>query len=39
MAVHALSALGGKKVKAALNKALESEDDEKVRAAMTAAVQ
>jgi HEAT repeat protein len=39
MAVHALSILGGKKVKAALKKALESEQDEKVQAAMTAALQ
>jgi HEAT repeat protein len=39
MAVHALGVLGGKKVKASLNKALESEQDEKVRAAMTAALQ
>jgi HEAT repeat protein len=39
MAVHALGVLGGKKVKSALNKALESEQDEKVRAAMTAALQ
>ena len=39
MAVHALGVLGGKKVKASLNKALESEQDEKVRAAMTDALQ
>jgi HEAT repeat protein len=39
MAVHALSVLGGKKVKAALKKALESEQDEKVQAVMTAALQ
>jgi HEAT repeat protein len=39
MAVHALGVLGGKKVKAALNKALESEQDEKVKSAMTAALQ
>jgi HEAT repeat protein len=39
MAVHALGVLGGKKVKASLNKALESEQDEKVRAAMTVALQ
>jgi HEAT repeat protein len=39
MAVHALSALGGKKVKAALNEALESEQNEKVIAAMTAALE
>jgi HEAT repeat protein len=39
MAVHALGALGGKKVKAALNTALESEQDEKVKAAITAALQ
>jgi HEAT repeat protein len=39
MAVHALGFLGGKKVKAALKDALESEQDEKVKAAMTAALQ
>jgi HEAT repeat protein len=39
MAIHALGTLGGKKVKAALNKALESEQDEKVKAAITAALQ
>jgi HEAT repeat protein len=39
MAVHALGALGGRNVKNALNHALESEQDEKVRAAMTAAMQ
>ncbi len=39
MAVYALDAMGGKKVKAALKKALESEQDEKVIAAMTAALQ
>jgi HEAT repeat protein len=39
MAVHALGALGGKKVKHALKEALESEQDEKVKAAMTAALQ
>lgn len=39
MAVHALGALGGKKVKAALNEARESEQDEKVKAAMAAALQ
>lgn len=39
MAVHALGVLGGKKVKAALNEALESEQDEKVKSAMTAALQ
>jgi HEAT repeat protein len=39
MAVHALGALGGNKVKAALNTALESEQDEKVKAAITAALQ
>jgi HEAT repeat protein len=39
MAVHALGTLGGKKVNAALNKALESEQDGKVKAAMTAALQ
>ena len=39
MAVHALSILGGKKVKAALKKALEYEQDEKVQAAINAALQ
>lgn len=39
MAVHALGALGGKKVKSALSEALESEQDEKVKAALTAALQ
>jgi len=39
MAVHALSAMGSKKGKAAVFKALESEQDEKVKAAMTAALQ
>jgi HEAT repeat protein len=39
MAVHALGVLGGNKVKSALKKALESEQDEKVKAAMTAALQ
>ena len=39
MAIHALGTLGGKKVKAALNKALESEQDEKVKAAITTALQ
>jgi HEAT repeat protein len=39
MAVHALGALGGKKVKSALKEALKSEEDEKVKAAMTAALQ
>jgi len=38
MAVHALGTLGGKKVGAALRDALESEEDEKVKAAMTAAL-
>ena len=38
MAVHTLGALGGKSVKAALKGALESEQDEKVRAAITAAL-
>jgi HEAT repeat protein len=38
MAVHALGALGGKTVKAALTKALESEEDEKVKAAITSAL-
>ena len=39
MTIHALSTLGGKKVKSALHKALESEEDEKVKAAITAALQ
>lgn len=39
MAVHALGAIGGKKVKAALKNALDSEHNEKVQAAMTAALQ
>lgn len=39
MAVHTLGALGGNQVKAALTQALETEQDEKVRAAMTAALQ
>jgi HEAT repeat protein len=39
MAVHALGTLGGVKVRSALTKALESEQDEKVRAAMVALVQ
>jgi HEAT repeat protein len=39
MAIHALSTLGGKKVHAALKKALESEQDEKVKAALEAALQ
>jgi HEAT repeat protein len=39
VAVHALGVLGGKKVKDALKKALESEQDEKVQAAMTAVLQ
>jgi HEAT repeat protein len=39
MAIHALSTLGGKKVKAALNRALESEQDEKVKAALETALQ
>jgi len=39
MAVKTLGAFGGKKIKAALNAALESEQDEKVRAAITAALQ
>jgi HEAT repeat protein len=39
MAVHALSAMGSRNVKAALTKALESEQDEKVKAAMAAALQ
>jgi len=39
MAVHALGVFTGKKVKAALNKALESEKEEKVKAAITAALQ
>lgn len=36
MAVQALGAMGGRKVKSALNRAVESEQDEKVKAAMTA---
>jgi HEAT repeat protein len=39
MAVHTLGALGGTNVKAALKEALESEQEEKVRAAITAALQ
>jgi HEAT repeat protein len=39
MAVHALGVLGGKKGNAALTEALESEKNEKVRSAMTAALQ
>jgi HEAT repeat protein len=39
MAVHALGTLGGKKVRSALKKALESEQDEKVKAAISAALQ
>ena len=39
MAVHALGALGGKKIRAALKEALESEENEKVRGALTAALQ
>jgi HEAT repeat protein len=39
MAIHALSTLGGKKVKAALSKALESEQNEKVKAALETALQ
>lgn len=39
MAVHALGALGGKTVKAALEKALESEEDEKVKAAISSALE
>ena len=39
MAVHALGVLGGKRVKDALKNALESEQDEKVKAAMAAALQ
>jgi len=39
MAVHALSAMGSRKGKAAVFKALESEQDEKVKAAMAAALQ
>ena len=38
MAVRALGTLGGRKVGAALRKALESEEDEKVKAAITAAL-
>ncbi len=39
MAVHALGALGGKKVTSALKDALESEQEEKVKTAMAAALQ
>jgi HEAT repeat protein len=39
MAIRALGAIGGKKVYAALNAALESEQDEKVKEAITAAMQ
>ena len=39
MAVHALGTLGGKKVRSALEEMLESEQDEKVKAAITAALQ
>jgi len=39
MAVHALSALGGKKVQKALEKALDREEDEKVKAAIASALQ
>jgi HEAT repeat protein len=39
MAVHALGTLGGKKVRSALKEALESEQDEKVKAAISAALQ
>jgi HEAT repeat protein len=39
MAIHALSTLGGKKVKTALTRARESEQDEKVKAALEAALQ
>ncbi len=39
MAIHALSTLGGRNVKAALKKALETEQDEKVKAALEAALQ
>lgn len=39
MAVHALGVLGGENVKAALKEALGSEQDEKVKAAMAAALQ
>jgi len=39
MVVHALAALGGKKVNAALTAALESEQEEKVKAAINAALQ
>jgi HEAT repeat protein len=39
MVVHALAALGGKKVNAALTTALGSEQEDKVKAAITAALQ
>jgi HEAT repeat protein len=39
MAVHALGTLGGKKVRSALKEALESEQDEKGKAAISAALQ
>ena len=39
MAVHALGTPGGKKVRSALKEALESEQDEKVKAAISAALQ
>jgi HEAT repeat protein len=39
MAIHALSTLGGRNVKAAFKKALETEQDEKVKAALEAALQ
>jgi HEAT repeat protein len=38
MAVHALGALGGKKVKTALLELLETEQDEKVKAAISSAI-
>jgi HEAT repeat protein len=39
MAVHALGALGGKKVKAALHELQETEQDEKVKAAIASALE
>lgn len=39
MAVHALGVLGGEHVKAALNEALTTEQDEKVKGALAAALQ
>jgi len=39
MAAHTLGALGGKKVKTALKEALETEQDEKVKAAISSALE